>query len=815
MEHYAEVILPMALPQYFTYRVPLLLMPEMAPGKRVVVQFGSRKLYTALVHHLHQEKPRDVKPKDILDVEDEHPIVTSHQFALWEWMAGYYCCTLGEVMAAALPAGLKLESTMMIRRNHLQEIRDEDLNDEEYLVMEALESQERLSIQEVGKITNRANPLRIIKELIGKHYLLLEEELRQGYRPRRHKMVRLGPKAQGDALEQAFAQLEKAPRQRELFLQFFKLSPQGEAAVPAAKLLKNTGATHATLKSLAKKGWLESFEQGDTEPNLLTAGQEGPPTLSPAQEQALQEIQQHHQAKKTVLLHGVTGSGKTELYVHLAESHLAAGRHVLYLVPEIALTTQLIQRMKRYFGERVLVYHSRYSDRERVESWQALQQDEAPRLVIGARSCLFLPLRRLGLVIIDEEHERSYKQQNPAPRYHARDTALWLAQQQGALALLGSATPSLESYHHAQSGKYGLVALHQRYGDTPLPQIDCVDLKEARKRKQLNGPFSEVLQHHIEETLQRDEQVILFQNRRGFSTPIQCQTCGEVIQCRHCDISLTYHRHSDLLRCHYCGYSRQLPKNCPSCGSHELRNLGHGTEKLEEDLRLMYPQAEVQRLDLDSTRKKHAFEKIINDLEEGLTDIVVGTQMVTKGLDFGKVALVGIMNADALLHFPDFRSQERAFQLLSQVAGRAGRRTRRGLVLIQTSSPRHPVLQQVMRYDYPGFFERELADRKGYAYPPFARLIKITTQHRDREHLHYRSQRYAEMLRAQFGARLLGPEFPLVARLRNRYHMEMLIKLEPKISLPRAKKRLLAITEKFERAYPQQRIRINLDVDPS
>lgn len=814
MEHYAEVILPLALPRYFTYRVPPLLWPRLSPGKRVVVQFGSRKLYTALVHDLHQKTPPDVKPKDILEVEDEQPIVTPAQFALWEWMARYYCCTLGEVMGAALPAGLKLESTMMIRRNHHKEMIDQELSDEEYLVIEALESQERLSIQEVGKITDRANPLRIIKELIGKHYLLLEEELRQGYQPRRHKMVRLGPKAQGDALEGAFAQLEKAPRQRELLLQFFKLSPQGQEAVAAAKLLKAAGASQAPLKSLCQKEWLEAFEQSDAEPNLLTAGQEGPPALSAPQKQALAEIIKYQEAGKSVLLHGVTGSGKTELYVHLAESHLAAGRTVLYLVPEIALTTQLIQRMKRYFGEQVLVYHSRYSDRERVESWQALLREEAPRLVIGARSSLFLPLRRLGMVIVDEEHERSYKQQNPAPRYHARDTALWLAQQQGAQVLLGSATPALESYQNTQNGKYALVQLHQRYGDTPLPQIDCVDLKEARKRRQLNGPFSEVLQHGIEQTLQGDEQVILFQNRRGFSTPIQCQTCGEVIQCRHCDISLTYHRHSDLLRCHYCGYSRQLPKNCPSCGSHELRNLGHGTEKLEEDLQLMYPQAVVQRLDLDSTRKKHAFEKIISDLEEGLTDIVVGTQMVTKGLDFGKVALVGIMNADALLHFPDFRSQERAFQLLSQVAGRAGRRAKRGLVLIQTSSPRHPVLRQVMGYDYEGFFARELADRKAYGYPPFARLIKITTQHRDREHLHYRSQRYGEMLRAQFGQRLLGPEFPLVARLRNRYHMEMLLKLEPEVSLAKAKSRLLAITEDFERAYPQQRIRVNIDVDP-
>lgn len=812
MAQFAEVILPLALPGTYTYRVPEQYQPELCSGKRVIVQFGRRKLYTAVVHSLHQAAPKDFRPKDLLEVIDDQPVVSSWQLHFWQWLADYYLCTIGEVMTAALPAGLKLESEMTVVRNHGKQIIDEELNDKQFLIVEALEQQDQLSIKEIAAVVDLSNPLPLIKDLLGMRYLFLKEELKGGYKPVLKRMVRRVVKEDSDWSE-TFKSLERAPKQSQLLLALFQLRPDGEP-ISAVRLLKETDSSNSALKALEQKGLIE-IDYGQETSVTPEAEKNALHALNEHQALALQEIESAWQQQDIVLLHGVTSSGKTEIYKKLIDEQLAQGNSVLYLVPEIALTTQLIQRLEHNFGEKCLVYHSRFSDRERVETWLGLAQNEdGPRVVVGARSALFLPVENLGLVVIDEEHESSFKQFEPSPRYNARDGALMLAHQLKAKVLLGSATPSLESYFNAQQGKYALVELNQRFGNMALPEIQCVDMKEARRKKKLHGHFSEFMHEAMKETLKAGKQIILFQNRRGFSTVIQCQTCGHVVQCKNCDISMTYHKYSHSLRCHYCGYQRQVPQNCPACQSHELRNYGFGTEKLEDDLQLMFPDRSIQRMDLDTTRKKDAFERIIQGLEDGITDILVGTQMVTKGLDFENVGLVGIMNADALLNFPDFRAHERAFQLLAQVAGRAGRKGERGKVIIQSSEPYHHVIRKVMDNDYRSFFKEEIYERKNYQYPPHHRLIKIILKHRDKQHLEQRARIYAQSLRQHFGDRLLGPEFPLVARLRNRYQMELLLKLEPQAARAKVKQLIRSTTEQFENEYPKGRIQIIFDVDP-
>ncbi|MGB0177537.1 MAG: replication restart helicase PriA, partial [Owenweeksia sp.] len=612
-------------------------------------------------------------------------------------------------------------------------------------------------------------------------------------------------------------ELDRAPKQKEVLLRFFQLQGQlgKEKRITATRLLKESGAADSSLKSLHDKEILELYY--DAESSLPSGGDETTSfkTLNENQQRALREIQTLFKVHDTVLLHGVTSSGKTEIYVQLIEEVLQKGQQVLYLVPEIALTTQLITRLKNYFGNKVLVFHSRFSDRERVETWlQLAENPDQAHLVIGARSSIFLPFASLGLIIVDEEHETSFKQFDPAPRYHARDTAIVMGLMHKAKTLLGSATPSFETYFNAQNGKFGLVELMQRHGDLPLPEILCIDLKKARSKKELQGHFSTELMKQIKEVLARKKQVILFQNRRGFTTTIQCNNCGHITQCKNCDITLTYHKYIDQLRCHYCGYSRQVPQRCPACNSAEISSFGFGTEKLEDDLKLMLDKAEIQRMDLDSTRKKNAYENIINDFEDGAIDILVGTQMVTKGLDFENVALVGIMNADTLLNFPDFRSHERAFQLMAQVAGRSGRKGERGLVLIQTSDPYHNVIRKVMENDYIGMYKDEIYERKNFKYPPFYRFIRITLKHRDKSKLSTSASLIGKELRNLFGERVLGPEFPMIARLRNRYHMEILIKLEEKISLAKAKFRLRETIEGFFREYGDHKVQVVFDVDP-
>ncbi len=831
MQHYAEVILPLALPQNYTYSVPPEMVNKVAVGKRVIVQFGKRKLYTALVSAVHQQAPKDFKPKDILEVEDQAAIIGEKQLQLWQWMADYYLCTMGEVMTAALPSGLKLASETVVLKNHLKNIIDAELDDNEFLVMEALETQESLSIKEISDITGLKNPLKVIQQLLGMHYILLEEELKTGYRPRQKRMVRLAEKYNGEGMAAMFEELSRAPKQKELLLTYFKLIGEMKReeeedgskseiegsvspAVVASKLLKISGDSGSALKGLEKKGFMEIFydspadevQHSDIDPFF---------DLNEHQLTAFAELKEHFQNKDVSLLHGVTSSGKTEIYVRFIRQMLEKNKQVLYLVPEIALTTQLITRMKKYFGEKVLVFHSRFSDRERVETWLKLVENPTePYLIIGARSSLFLPFQNLGFVIVDEEHETSFKQYDPAPRYHARDTAILLAKLFNAKVLLGSATPSIESFTNALSGKYGLVKMEKRYANLPMPEISCVDLKQARLKKQMHGHFSTALVDEIKEVLRSGKQVILFQNRRGFSTMIQCQNCAHVNQCKNCDITLTYHKHTDLLRCHYCGFSRQVPSKCPACGSYDVKALGFGTEKLEDDLKLMLPEANIRRMDLDTTRKKNAYENIINEFEDGEVDILIGTQMVTKGLDFANVALVGILNADTLLNFPDFRSHERAYQLMAQVAGRAGRKKKQGKVIIQTSDPYHSIIRKVIENDYQKMYDDERYERKNFKYPPFYRLIKVTLKHRDRNKLNLSAGQIGRELRVLFGERVLGPEFPLVARLRNFYQMEIMLKFEKGVSLSKAKIALRDALDQFFVNHPDKKVQVIFDVDP-
>ncbi len=813
MDQFVELILPLALNQNYTYRVPPALQNGLEVGMRVVAPLGKRKLYTGIVKEIHQREPKEFSPKDIVELIDQEPVLSRQQLDLWTWIADYYLCSEGEVMAAALPSGLKLESEMIVQRNLLKPIVDEELNDPEYLIVEALESQDRLSIKDISEITGFKNPLGTIKELLSKHYIVLEEELKHAYKPRKRRLVRAGAKLDEKDLQAAFGQLGRAEKQRQLLLSFFSLRSE-EGTISAPKLLKKNGAAESSLKSLAKKGLLEIYYQED-QLNLQQSGQiQNLKTLNTAQAEAYEKLKAHKE--KPSLLHGVTSSGKTEVYVQLMADTLRAGRQVLYLVPEIALTTQLITRLQAYFGTDLLVYHSRFSDRDRVEAWLKLKKlDQKPCVVIGARSSVFLPFQNLGLLIVDEEHENSFKQYEPSPRYHARDTALVLARQQNAQAVLGSATPSFESYFNVQKGKYQLVEMLERYGNLAMPRIKAINLKEMRHKKLMRGHFSQELVETIEATLKADRQIILFQNRRGFSTFLQCETCGHVVQCKNCDISLTYHRYQHRLRCHYCGYNTAPPQSCPACKSKQLKTLGFGTEKLEDDLKLMFPEARVQRMDLDTTRKKKAYENIIGAFEDGETDILVGTQMVTKGLDFENVGLVAIMNADTLIHFPDFRSHEKAFQMLSQVAGRAGRKGEQGLVLIQCSDPQHPVILDVIANRYQSTYRRELSERQEFRYPPYYRLIRISLKHRDRNNLEEKARNLGSELKRIYGWRMMGPEYPLANRLRGLYQMEILLKIELGLNLNKIKGGLKEACEDFQSRNRKQAIQIFFDVDPA
>ena len=821
----ADVVLPLPLADTYTYRLPERLRDQVRVGSRLVVPFGSKKIYSAIVVAVREEAPNgDFTLKEALDLLDPQPLLLPEQLWLWRWMAGYYLCTLGEVCKAALPSGLKLESESVVTYNP-DYAADVPLTRTEQHLLDLLEHLQHQSIADLQKAAQIRNVLPVIKSLLDKGALLMHEELRRNYRPRTVNCVRLAEAYfSDDRLRQLDTELARAPKQRQLLQHYLTLSSARAALTlrnPALlveiekAVLLGEDHSEATFRSLRQRGVLEVYEREVSRAPLSPAHPLNiSPVLSDAQQRAYDQIQQAFRSQDTCLLHGVTSSGKTEIYIHLIQDQLARGRQVLYLLPEIVLTAQLVERLRRVFGERLGVYHSKYPDRERVELWQRQLSSEPYDIVVGVRSSVFLPFQRLGLVIIDEEHETSFKQQDPAPRYHARNVALMLARRFGAKALLGTATPSVESYYNAQTGKYALVQLTERYGRVQLPRIEVVDLCRQRHRKELKGTFSLPLLTAMREALDHRQQVILFQNRRGYAPQLECHTCGWTPRCQHCDVALTLHKSERRLVCHYCGSSYPIPERCPQCEGHELHSVGYGTERVEADLQALFPAARIARMDLDTTRSRTAYEHIISDFEHGRTDILIGTQMVTKGLDFERVALVGILNADQMLNQPDFRSYERAFQLMSQVAGRAGRRSAQGLVILQTKSPELSVVRQVVGNDYPALYADQLAERETFRYPPFTRLIYIHLRHRDQTVVDRLARDMAVLLRRVFGQRVLGPDTPSVARVSLLWRRQLILKVESTANLAEARRRLRQIQQYILSQAPYKSAQVVYDVDP-
>ena len=746
---------------------------------------------------------------------DEEPIVSPMQLKFWQWIANYYMCTLGEVMRAALPSAFILESETIITRNPDFVPNDEELKDDEFLVYEALHHQSSLKIQDLMNILDKKNVLPVIKRLIEKNVISVQEEIYEKYKPKLVRYVKLNSKyASETQLKTLLDDLNRAPKQRDVVMTLFSISAKSKKPIKVSDLSNESETSSAIIKTLIDKGILEEFQiQTD---RIQYSGEENEDSkqLNTYQETALSEIIESFESHSITLLHGVTSSGKTEIYVKLIEDVISKGKQVLYLLPEIALTTQLVSRLQDYFGEKVAVFHSRYSSHERVEVWNnVLHNLPKAQIVLGARSSVLLPFQNLGLVIVDEEHEPSYKQFDPAPRYHARDTAIVLASLFNSKTLLGSATPSLESYYNAKQGKYGFVELNHRFNNVLMPDIELVDIKDKHKRKRMNGHFSDRLIEEITEALKENQQIILFQNRRGFSPIVECNTCGHSPQCPNCDVSLTFHQFKNELRCHYCGYHMAMQQQCLACGSTELDNKGFGTEQVEEEVKALFPEAKVGRMDLDSTRGKYGYEKIINAFEQLEIDVLVGTQMLTKGLDFRNVKLVGIMNADNMLNFPDFRAHERSFQLMLQVAGRAGRTDVRGKVLIQTYNPYHQILKQVSTNNYVQMYEEQMDERHNYKYPPIYRLIKITCRHKDFQKVNSSADWYAKSLRQLFHGNVLGPEFPPVSRIRNQYHKNILVKIPQKWSLSKTKEAILKINNSFFSIKDFRAVRVIINVD--
>ncbi|XCF07405.1 primosomal protein N' [Tamlana crocina] len=815
MPHFIDVIIPVPLQKLFTYSVTEAESQFLKPGMRVAVPFGKSKIYTGIVFKVHNNAPTAYEAKDIQQILDEAPIVNPLQLKLWEWIASYYMCTLGDVMRAALPNAFILESETVVTKSKLKTIDESILKDDEFLVYEALQHQSSLKIHDISNILDKKNVLPVIKRLIEKDAISVEEEVYEKYKPKLVRFVKLHNNyASESALQNLLEELSRAPKQSEVVLTLFSISAKTKKPVKVSDLAEQSGGSSAIIKTLIDKGILEEYHIQVDRVQYEGEDTETSKNLNDHQETALAEIKSTFEKHQVTLLHGVTSSGKTEIYVKLIEAVIAKGKQVLYLLPEIALTAQLINRLQDYFGEKVSVFHSKYSSHERVEVWNNVLQNSAKaQIILGARSSIFLPFNDLGLIVVDEEHEQSFKQFDPAPRYQARDTAVVLGYMHQAKVLMGSATPSLESYFNAKQNKYGFVELKYRHNDVLMPDIELVDIKEKRKKKRMKGHFSDRLLEEMTETLEVGQQVILFQNRRGFSPIVECNTCGHSPQCPNCDVSLTYHQYRSQLRCHYCGYVMAMIKDCKACGSPELDSKGFGTEQIEEEVKVLFPNHKVARMDLDTTRGKYGYEKIITALEQLEIDILVGTQMLTKGLDFRNVRLVGIMNADNMLNFPDFRAHERSFQLMLQVSGRAGRTQERGKVLIQTYNPHHNILQQVSTNNYIDMFNEQMNDRYNFKYPPVYKQIKITLKHKDYNRVETASIWYAKSLRQLFGDHVLGPESPPIARIRNQFHKNILVKIPKKQSLPKTKEAIIKVNNSFQSIKDFRSVRVILNVD--
>lgn len=814
--YFIEVVLPLSLAHTFTYQVNEAEFHYIKPGFRVAVEFGKSKIYTALVLDVHQNKPEKYDAKEIHQILDETPIVTQIQIKHWLWIASYYMCAIGDVYRSAIPSALLLESETVITQKNTDFVLESSLSDDEFLVYQALQQQSSLKIQEIVGILNKKNILPVIKQLMDKNILIVEEEVQENYKPKLVKYVRLNPSYNSsEGLNDLLHLLKKSEKQRQVVMSYFQLmASEKSKPVSAKQLTEKSGVASSVVKALVDKAILEEYVlqhdrvsfEGNFKLNQLA--------LSDAQNKALSEIKESFISLEVTLLHGVTSSGKTEIYIKLIEDFLAQEKQVLYLLPEIALTTQLVTRLTAHFGNKVAVFHSKYSNNERVEVWlQSLEKSEKAQIVIGARSALFLPFNDLGLIIIDEEHEQTFKQSDPAPRYHARDAAIVLGNFHKAKILLGSATPSIETYFNTQTKKYGLVELTERFSKVQLPEVELVDLKDKYFRKQMQGHFSDTLVKQISEALALGEQIILFQNRRGFSPIMECTTCGHVPHCLQCDVSLTYHKHKNQLRCHYCGYSMAKPTNCQVCSSVELTTKGFGTEQIQQEVQALFPAIKVGRMDQDTTRGKFGFEKIIDSFKNREVDILVGTQMLAKGLDFDNVSLVGVMNADNMLYHPDFRAFERSFQMLTQVAGRAGRSEKRGKVIIQTYNPIHNTIQHVTHNDYFGMYQEQLYDRKIYFYAPYYRLIKITLKHRDFEKLKEGSMWLYQVMSQNLNVPVLGPEEPGISRIRNEYLRVILIKIPQKENLGLVKSKISKMLNSFEAVAIYRAIKTVVNVD--
>ncbi|AVI52222.1 primosomal protein N' [Pukyongia salina] len=813
--YFIDVILPIPLKQSFTYSVNVHEARFLKPGMRVAVPFGKSKVYTGIVFQVHTEAPIGYETKSIDQILDEEPIVNSLQLEHWQWMASYYMCTLGEVVRAGLPSAFLLESETIIKLSATATADEASFTDEEFLVYEALQHQSSLHINDVRSILDKRNVVKVIQQLLLKGIVEVEEAVVEKYTPRLVRYVRLAREFSSEAnLQELLDSLSRAPKQKEVLMTLFMLNAGEKKPVSSVLLQKKSNSNAATLKTLIDKGILEEYYIHRDRVNY--AGPEGSETkqLNEAQEKALSEIKESFTQQDVTLLHGVTSSGKTEIYVDLISDMLKMGKQVLYMLPEIALTTQLISRLQEYFGESISVYHSKYTLNERVEVWHnVLRNKPKAQIIIGARSSLFLPFSKLGLIIVDEAHETSFKQFSPAPRYHARDAAVVLGNLHGAKTLLGSATPSLESYFNAKAGKYGLVQLTQRYGNVLMPDIELVDIKEKHRKKQMNGHFSDRLLEEMKEVLESGDQVILFQNRRGFSPFVECTTCGTAPQCPNCDVSLTYHQYKNELRCHYCGYHMAMLISCMACGSETLDTKGFGTEQIETEVRSLFPNHEVGRMDQDTTRRKHAHSKLIDAIENREIDIIVGTQMLAKGLDFRNIGLVGVMNADNLLNFPDFRAHERSFQLLQQVAGRAGRTEKRGKVLIQTYNPYHTILQQLSVNDYEGMYKDEAEQRYQYKYPPYYRTIKITLRDRNYNKMQKSAVWFAALLQTKLKEHVLGPEAPPVGRIRNLFITNLLVKIPRQQSVAKTKIFIEKAVRSFNSVKEFSTVKLSIDVD--
>lgn len=811
----------MPLANWYTYSLPESLEGQVQTGSRVIVSFGRKKFYTALVANVHYCPPEGYEIKDVTEVLDTRPILLPQQFRLWKWMASYYLCTMGDVYKAALPSGMKLESETIVTANPDYEATT-PLAPREQQVLDLLAQDPEQCITQLEKRTDATrNILPVINSLLAKGAISVKEELKRNYKPKMEIRVKLSPDCQTEErLHQLFDELGRAPKRLALLMKYLELSgfftdKASLREVSKKELLTRADATPTIFNGLVEKGIFETYlyEVGRLDREQTRTVAINP--LNPAQQAAYDAILSHFREKNVCLLHGVTSSGKTEIYIHLIRQAIENGQQVLYLLPEIALTTQITERLKRVFGGRIGIYHSKFPDAERVEIWQKQLRPEGHYdIILGVRSSVFLPFHNLGLIIVDEEHETTYKQQDPAPRYHARDTAIMLASIYGAKVLLGTATPSIDSYHNALAGKYGLVTLNERYKDIRLPEIRIVDIKELARKKMMNGPFSPELLAAVRQALERHEQVILFQNRRGFAPMIECKVCGWVPKCKNCDVSLTYHKGLNQLTCHYCGYTYAVPRSCPACGSVELVNRGFGTEKIEDNIREIFPDAKVARMDLDTTRSRSAYERIIADFEAGKTHILIGTQMVSKGLDFDHVSVVGILNADNMLNYPDFRAHERAFQLMAQVAGRAGRRDKRGLVILQTKSPDLPVIHQVVTNDYKQMYEDQTAERQLFHYPPFCRFIYVYLKHRKEDVVTQAADTLAAWLRTAFGDKVLGPDKPPVGRIQMLFIKKIVIKLDLNMSGTKVRDYLLSIQHQLIEDERFRSLVVYYDVDP-